>query len=42
MQNSKSPAGTNDQQSDAVEASSVSPTCTKPVLPAGAVYLAVF
>jgi len=31
-QNSKSPAGTNVQQSDAVEASSVCPTCTKPLV----------
>ncbi len=31
-QNSKSPAGTNVQQSDAIEASSVSPTCTKPLV----------
>ncbi len=32
MQNSKSQAGTEVQQSDAVEASSVSPTCTKPLV----------
>ena len=36
-QNSKSPAGTKVQQSDAVEASSVSPTCTKPLV-SGSVY----